>query len=156
MNKNVKSLIGWWKVLGRDQSDPFMKFFVFYMCLDAWMTAESGKDRDEDKLNWLINTPNDLNHHRQGIQGGAKFQSWLNGLMRESPVDDMRPSKLGVRTVSLSDTSDFSQVVKFIYQIRCNLFHGSKSPLNARDKHLVNLSGKILERWIEWTSAKIE
>ena len=44
MNNNVKSLISWWKVLGRDQHDPFMKFFMFYICLDAWMTAESQRN----------------------------------------------------------------------------------------------------------------
>jgi hypothetical protein len=155
MNKNVKTLISWWKVLGREQTDPFMKFFMFYMCLDAWMTAESGKDRDEDKLNWLVNTPNTLKNHWNSIKNEAKFQSWLNGLLNESPIDDMRPSQRNIHTVTLSDTSDFSQVIQFIYQIRCNLFHGGKSPVNARDKQLVYLSGRILEQWIEWTSAKV-
>lgn len=156
MNSNIKSLISWWKVLGRDQTDPFMKFFMFYMCLDAWMTAESGKDKDVDKLNWLINTPNDLNRYWDGIKNGAKFQSWLNGLLKESPIDDMRPSMQGRRQVSLTDTTDFNQVIRFIYQIRCNLFHGSKSPVNRRDERLVSLSSKILERWIEWTTAKLQ
>ncbi len=156
MNTNVKSLISWWKVLGRDQTDPFMKFFTFYMCLDAWMTAESGEDKDGDKLNWLINTPNDLSRHWDGIKNGAQFQSWLNGLLKESPIDDMRPSMQGRRQVTLTDTSEFGQVIRFIYQIRCNLFHGSKSPVNRRDERLVSLSGKILERWIEWTTAKLQ
>lgn len=154
MNRNVKNLISWWKVLGRDQDDPFMKFFMFYMCLDAWMTAESGKDKDEDKLEWLIFTPNPLKSHWDGIKRGPQFQSWLNGLAHESPIYDMRPSKQGLRTVTLSDTSDFNEVMRYIYQIRCNLFHGSKSPVDNRDRRLVSLSARILERWIEWTTAK--
>lgn len=156
MNDGVRSLINWWKLVGRSQDDPFMKFFTFYMCLDAWMTAESGNDRDEDKIEWLINTPNALNQHWNGIKNGAQFQSWLNGLLKESPITDLRPSLHGTRQVELIDTTDFNQVIRFIYQVRCNLFHGGKSPVNSRDKRLVHLSGKILEKWIEWTSAKVQ
>lgn len=156
MNSSVKTLISWWKVLGRDQHDPFMKFFMFYVCLDAWMTAESGMDKDEDKLDWLINTDNDLKRHWDGIKNGPQFQSWLNGLLKVGQVDDMRPSKQGNRVVTLSDTSDFGQVIHFIYQVRCNLFHGAKSPVNSNDKNLVEWSAKILEKWIEWTTAKVK
>jgi hypothetical protein len=42
----------------------------------------------------------------------------------------------------------------FIYRIRCNLFHGSKSPVDRKDSRLVGHAGKILEYWIETTYAK--
>jgi len=154
MNKNVRSLISWWTVIGRDQHDPFMKFFTFYMCLDAWMTAESGMDRDSDKLDWLINTDNELKRHWGGIKDGAMFQSWLNGLAGESPIPDSRPSQQGKRSVALTSTSDFEQVIRFINQVRNNFFHGNKSPVNPTDRKLVRWSGSILEKWIEWTLAK--
>ena len=130
-----------------------MKFFMFYICLDAWITSASGEDRDDKKLDWLINTDNPLKEHWAGISGGSHFQSWLNGLLRIGRVEDMRPRHRG-EYIELSDISDFEQVVRFIYQIRCNLFHGGKSPVDTNDARLVSLSTKILEHWIEWTYVK--
>ena len=153
MKSEVRKSVGWWKDLGTQQSDPFMKFFMFYICLDAWMTSASGEDRDDKKLEWLINTDNPLKEHWAGISSGSGFQSWLNGLHKIGRVEDMRPRHRG-EYVELSDINDFEQLMRFIYQIRCNLFHGGKSPVNANDTRLVTLSAKILERWIEWTYTK--
>src|SRR5437868_2732241 len=105
-----------------------MKFFMFYVCLDDWMTAESGRYRDEDKLDRLINADNDLKRHWNDVKGGSQFQGWLNGLHKVGQVEDMRPSMQGRRAVKLTNTSDFDQVMRFINQIHCNLFHGAKSP----------------------------
>lgn len=110
---------------------------MFYICLDAWMTAESGKDKDMDKLYWLFDTKNDLKEHWNGIKNGAQFQSWLNGLLKVGTVYDMRLSQQGLRIVTLTDTTDFEQVIRFIYQIRCNLFHGAKGSVDVNDTNLV-------------------
>ena len=39
-----------------------------------------------------------------------------------------------------------------IYQVRCNLFHGSKEVSNPRDVKLVKCAGEILEMYLEGTS----
>lgn len=36
-----------------------------------------------------------------------------------------------------------------MYQVRCNLFHGSKSPYNERDLQLVKSSAEILENYLK-------
>lgn len=41
------------------------------------------------------------------------------------------------------------QLLRTIYAIRCNLFHGSKSPLNFRDHKLVVAKDQILRMFIE-------
>lgn len=127
---------------------------MFYICLDAWMTVESGKDKDEEKLNWLVNTDNELKRNWDGIKNGARFESWLNGLVKINTIQDLRPSKSGGVGATFSNASDFEQAVRFIYQIRCNLFHGGKSPVDKNDKKLVRWSANILEKWIEWAIAK--
>jgi hypothetical protein len=152
MDKNVRATIGWWKNLGSDQADPFMKFFMFYVCLDAWMTTSSGANSDRRKLAWLITTDNPLKEHWATIATGQKFRSWLNGLAKIGTVKDMTPGSHDYK--KLNDIADFEQVILFIYQIRCNLFHGGKSPVNKNDRRLVSLSAKILERWIEWAYIK--
>lgn len=45
--------------------------------------------------------------------------------------------------------SDWAHIIKAIYKIRCNLFHGSKSPFVEGDKNLVSLAYSILSQFIE-------
>ena len=151
MNETIKTLIGWWKLWGERESDPFIKFFFFYVCFDAWITAESGKDRDTEKIDWFINTDNCLKERWKNIQSTVT-KSWLSNLKNLSPIEDMRPSQN--RKIYLNDTENIEEVVRFIYQIRCNLFHGSKNPMNSRDANLVDLAGRILEKWIIWAHHK--
>ena len=138
---------------GRNQPNPFVRFFIMYMCLDAWMTSESEAEKDTEKLNWLINIGNDPGTYWEQVKPGKQFQSWLNGLEKQEKVENMHPRHRG-KYVFLKDTDNFGQVMKFIYQIRCNLFHGGKSLVNTNDRDLVHWSGKILEKWIEWTLTK--
>lgn len=152
VNDRVKSLIGWWKLRGERESDSFLKFFIFYLCFDAWITSESGEDNDFKKIRWFLNNDNCLKEQWFNIQG-VKLRSSLNGLKKESPIRDMRPSMAGV-TVKLDDIDNLEQVVGFIYQIRCNLFHGSKSTNNIKDKRLVTLGSKVMEQWIVWAYEK--
>jgi hypothetical protein len=45
----------------------------------------------------------------------------------------------------------WQQLLGTIYQVRCNLFHGEKSPQAFRDHELVTGSDKILARFIAGT-----
>jgi hypothetical protein len=134
----------------RRQTDPFIKFFILYMCLDAWMTSGSQLDSDSKKLDWLTNSENPL---RMYWQESPHKTVPLNGLKKIGVIEDMRPNHRG-EYIRLDDIGDFRQIVRFIYQIRCNLFHGGKSPINKSDKRLVALGAKLLAPWIEWTLIK--
>ncbi len=147
MNKDIKTLIGWWKLKGQQESDPFVKFFFFYVCFDAWITAESGKDVDSEKLRWFLSTNNCLKESRLDFWGSSQTQSLLTSLKSFSPIGDMRPNHRG-EYKELKDVNNLEEVVHFIYQIRCNLFHGAKDPMDSRDSNLVDLSGRLLEKWI--------
>jgi hypothetical protein len=68
-------------------------------------------------------------------------------------VEDMRPNHRGEHKY-LADSDDLFQVMAFIYQIRCNLFHGGKSAVNSHDRDLARWSADVLEAWLEWTLAK--
>ena len=150
MNPETRQLISWWKIQSSKQDDPFIEFFVMYMCLDAWMTAGSLSDSDAKKLKWLKESDNPL---REYWKDTPKKTDYLQGLMKIGEVEDMRPNHRGEYRL-LSDVDDFDQVIEFIYQIRCNLFHGGKSPVNANDRRLVTLASNFLTNWIEWTLIK--
>lgn len=152
MNENIKTLIGWWKLKGQREKDPFTKFFFFYVCFDAWITAESGKDADTKKIKWFLENDNFLKSKWPDIQHSVT-ESWLISLKNLSPIEDMRLNHRG-KKVYLNDIDNLGEIIKFIYQIRCNLFHGSKNPMNSRDSNLVYLSGRLLEKWITWAHLK--
>lgn len=149
MNETIKNLIGWWKLKGQRETDPFVKFFFFWVCFDAWVTAKSGKDNDREKIAWFEHNKNQLKDAWGDILS-SKTISWLNELRTLSPIEDMRPGHGGEKTC-LVDVGNPTEVIKFIYQIRCNLFHGSKSPMDRRDLNLVELSARILEKWVVWS-----
>ena len=67
----------------------------------------------------------------------------------------MRPQHRG-KYKYLRDTSNLKQVVDFIYQVICNLFHGGKSSVNTHDQELVEFSSAILKHWIERTLTMTE
>ncbi len=152
MTESVRSLIGWWKLKGKRETDSFMKFFIFYMCFDAWITVESNKDGDQEKLEWFFRNDTCLKEKWKETQG-TRVVSLLNNLKQYSPLEDMRPNHRG-RMIYLNDIENFEQVIRFIYQIRCNLFHGAKDPMNNRDAVLVELSAEVLEKWIVWANLK--
>lgn len=146
VNESIKNLISWWGLKGCRESDPFIKFFFFYICFDAWVTAESGQDSHPRKAKWLLRSDNCLKDRWSEIQS-SETKSWLANLKNLSPIEDMRPNHQGGE-VCLNDIENLQEVVEFIYQIRCNLFHGAKNPMDNKDQTLVDLSGRLLEKWI--------
>jgi hypothetical protein len=48
-----------------------------------------------------------------------------------------------------TDDLTWANVLRAIYVVRCNLFHGGKTPLNLRDVDLVDASHIILLRMME-------
>lgn len=152
MNQNVKDLIGWLKLYGERETNSFTRFFFFYMCFDAWITAESQKDWDKEKLKWFLSNDNCLKDKWFEVLPASRMTSLLNNLKNLSPVYDDRPNSNKKR--ELSNINNIEEVVWFIYQIRCNLFHGSKNPMTSRHTNLVELSGLILQEWIVWAVLK--
>src|SRR6185437_7047565 len=45
----------------------------------------------------------------------------------------------------------WEQLLRTIYQVRCNLFHGEKSPQNQRDRQLILKSDRILRTFLAET-----
>lgn len=150
MNGATRILITGWLERASGENDPFIKMFISFMCLDAYMTQEASldgefnSDSDEDKLRWLetksLLTEVWQNHNEQ------PFQKIRAEIAKRGPVRDMRPKHLE-RLVGFDD-NDFGSVIRFIYQVRCNLFHGGKDVNCERDRVLCDASASILCRWV--------
>ena len=109
------------------------------------------------------------------LQGSAEFHRQVRALSRLFPVLDLRDTRkklgrdafarlpgpaliLACQRASVKqvpdgwvegDTPTWPQVLRTIYQIRCNLFHGGKSPHNRRDRDLVRRAQAVLTTFID-------
>jgi NAD-dependent SIR2 family protein deacetylase len=51
-------------------------------------------------------------------------------------------------TINIDNFHDLGQILKAVYQVRCNLFHGRKSAGKMRDQNLVEASCHITYRFV--------
>jgi hypothetical protein len=142
-----KNKLSLWHQKAKKEKDPWVKFVLYYLIFDAYTTKYSGSNNDAGKLDWFLGSNNSL---RDSIAGSwkSKLLPMAQALKALSPVSDMRPRP--VESVALEDVESYEEIFKFIYQIRCNLFHGSKDLQDSRDKNLVHFGGKFLEAMIDW------
>src|SRR3989338_284155 len=149
VNQNFKERMVWWyakmnNVKKKIWEDPWLDFMLCWMIFDAYLTEISQCDRDRDKLNYFYQ--NNCDFKTRLLSRGLNATE----LKKLSPIQDMRPNSN--RTVYLSDENNLEQVFDFMYQIRCNLFHGAKDIKNARDADLVSRGAKFLrfciDRWM--------
>jgi|GEM_PF-3292942 len=127
------------------KKDPFIHFFVCYQCFDALLTNASNGSADYEKKEWLKSGNNCFRAAFEAVK--EEGQNDLKSLKELPPVHDMRPGHENTN-ITLADSFDFENVADFIYQIRCNLFHGSKNPSDGRDEKLVTHAGNFLEKWV--------
>ena len=88
-----------------------------------------------------------LSRHEASI---AKLISVPPGDMRKSPFDSTfrtTSERYVARLQSKTETATarLAAVAGLLYQVRCNLIHGSKRPDDARDRMLVQVSLDILQ-----------
>ena len=119
----IKNLIKVWRGKAFRERDPFSKFLFLWICFNAWLEHESGEDRDADMINWLITqTPesSSLVESYEVCRKKNDIKTCLKFLIVNSPFEDSR----GQRHITVRDEDDFENIVRAIYRIRCNLFHG--------------------------------
>ncbi len=146
VNQDFKKRMIWWfaklkNIKLKIWQDPWLDFMLCWMIFDAYLTEISQCDRDRDKLNYFYQNNNDFK--------SQILSKWspVTELKKLSPVQDMRPNSN--EAVHLNDENNLEQVFDFIYQIRCNLFHGAKNAKDARDYELVRHGAKFLRACID-------
>jgi len=115
------------------------------MAFNAWGTHESQEDYDSNMINWVKTLSLMPSIFAQLMKLDKEFVKSVKELKNECPVHDMRPSHT-TDCKTITDVHNFGEVLDVIYSIRCNLFHGQKSPDEDRDMKLVMFSYRILER----------
>lgn len=151
VNQNFKQRMVWWyaklnNVKRKIWEDPWLDFMLCWMIFDAYLTEISQCDRDREKLNYFYNNKNDFKDSI--LNKWDSLSGYVIKLMDLSPIEDMRPSSN--KMIYLNDENNLKQTFNFIYQIRCNLFHGSKDIKDTKDAELVKHAAKFLRSSIDY------
>ena len=136
-----------WLKRGIAHTDEMDKFSNFWKGFNFLFSLENGRT-EKDKIKSILN--NSLTEQ----ESSALIQELSNdiNILINSPIIDMRGNGrdtsidiIDYRSNSFS-LEKLKNLFMIIYQIRCNLEHGQKSPLSLRDESLVKSSNKFLEK----------
>jgi hypothetical protein len=156
----------------QQKGDSFDAFFRLWMGFNAFLSAVTGEDRDA-KMICSIGRNVEVGRRFEDLKrGDASFSPTLEAFSSLWPVysekdaSEKAPHLLnafGVDARALSAQLDAAGVskqpsdvnsrhwgdtIRVIYQVRCNLFHGGKSPLQMRDWELVDGAYNVLAQFI--------
>ena len=147
-----------WYNFGIEHNDPFFVKFVSlwmafnekYMDFPGFNNFKNIYDVEYEKINEFCDSPK-YSTKLESVHEKI-FNSPFIKIFMDQPVKDM---KQGYETsynkrnhnnlLHKTGIEQTKALLQTIYQVRCNLLHGSKSPDVQRDINLVRYSGEILE-----------
>lgn len=151
VNQAFKERMVWWNAKRNNiklkiWQDPWFDFMLCWMMFDAYLTEISQSGTDSAKLRYFYETKCDFKDIILGKWDS--LSGYRLNLKSLSPIYDMRPNSNNI--IYIEDENDLKQIFDFLYQIRCNLFHGAKNIKNDRDAELVRHGAKFLRISIDF------
>lgn len=157
------------------QRSAFMSFVNIWMAFNGWMESVTGASTDARMIEMVAENRRLYETFEALLNGQPDFRRQVVRFAGEWPVINVRDAhrKLGRDAFFRFDRDEFleqcrrhdvksqpagwihggmptwPQVLRTVYAVRCNLFHGSKSPQNRRDRDLVRHSDRVLRCFIQ-------
>lgn len=158
-------------------AQPFFAFIYRWMAFNGWMSAVTLEYTDREMIDAMVTAPRLIAAHDQMMADDVAYRQLVDAFAVAWPVLNVRDvrKKLGyaafhqqervallaacaAANVKQQPTGwtqgqqpNWEQVLRTIYQVRCNLFHGEKSPQSFRDFRLVEASDRILQAFMTGT-----
>lgn len=159
---------------GDRQNSAFLPFMNAWMGFNGWMESVTDATSDAAMITALADNRRMTDAYDALIDGHRAFRRDVVRFAELWPVLSVRDlrKKLGrdvfwqmdrvalleacrrenVRLQPLGwvegEMPTWPQILRTIYQIRCNLFHGAKSPQHIRDRDLVRHADRVLRGFI--------
>lgn len=127
--------------------DTFDRFVSLWIAFNAWGSYVFGKDNDRSMLEDAKKDQRLTDSFGRLLQEQS-FVHELEAMKANCPVGRNRPYR-GQDTATITDVTNFSEVLEVVYVVRCNLLHGEKSFGDTRDRALVSGAFEILKRVFE-------
>ncbi len=146
--QKIKNLVKVWYEKAKQERDSFSKFIFLWFCFNAWLAFRTGLQTDWKMLNLLKQkapVTSDITNVYDRAFESQLFKRRIEDLKNLCPIEDPRRIKPPVR---INRITDFPQICEAIYMVRCNLFHGRRTPNENRDLQLVTVVGIILQKWV--------
>lgn len=138
----------WYEYASKENENYFVKFMMYWVAFN-WLYEGYRKDRQDEKLT-IQNFLDDEKRNLNALESLKFFKipqyQKAIAILTEEPIIDARTceSKSHYKNKVVNNES-ILDLIYIIYQIRCNLFHGSKSPSAPRNRALVEAAATILD-----------
>jgi hypothetical protein len=151
------------------------RFMNLWMAFNAWATCVTEKDRDSDMIKALVADGRMRNAFDRLYAREPEFTGLVEEFVSWWPIYDARSFRKKARTEDVPQIFEradihrlaqrwgikstpehwetgnrvqWAEVLGTIYKVRCNLFHGQKGMNNEADVALVDITHRLLERYI--------
>jgi hypothetical protein len=128
-----------------DRSDIFFRFVALWVAFNARYASRHSSDvGDWDQVRSFAGDPDAVDRHRELVRTDAEYVRAIDTLGQRG-IRNLN----GYGTRRIRDRNSLTDVASCVYQVRCNLFHGGKTPEDPRDARLVEASHTIVLKLIE-------
>jgi len=160
---------------GEPNQDQFLPFVLLWMAFNGWLSAVTDRDRDSKMLADIAAHTKVRAKYDQLINDSATFRTGIEDFERLWPIFDTRAARrsIGISQfrqmdraavlaclnprhiyphgwIKSADTPpSWEHTLYALYRVRCNLFHGQKTPALERDRALALSAGAVLQTLIE-------
>lgn len=122
------------EIHSRDLNDPFFRFMAAWVAFNALYNSKpwAFKKKDKEQIELFSQQDENQGRHDTLMENDIEYQQAVQRL------------KTCVTSYRISNERDLKEVMKSVYRVRNNLFHGRKSPGNLEDIRLVEASYVIV------------
>jgi len=154
-NLRVRRLVTQWYGKARREADEFSEFVFLYFCFNALISNLSGKYNDRQALDWTYDNANPIRDAYEFFLQHKSIDDCVARLRRLPPIPTHRPPPAPEFLV-VPDTGTMREVLNYVYQVRCNLFHGRKDPQDQWDVAYVRACNAILKPLIRRVISQLD
>lgn len=127
-----------------DVTNPFLRFVAAWMAFNAVYDDGSARGSEWNRITRYV-AANGFGEHHRTLLAYKGYSAAVSTLAYQGVGDDRTGAR---RTIEATD--DVLQVLRCVYQVRCNLLHGGKHPTNRRDRDLCQAGYIIVTSLLMW------
>jgi hypothetical protein len=135
-----------------DQSNVFIRFIAVYIAFNAIYDCRYSKELDPAKRIRSFSDDKEMNdRHLELLKSNAEYLDAVKYLAEKGVIDMQKKELYEINRIEY-----LYQVMRCVYRVRNNLFHGNKDPGEPRNIDLVGSSYVILSHLIEpWVNRRL-
>ena len=125
--------------------NPFMRFVACWMAFNAEYSSDARGLNEWEAIKQFAVRESLVQHHQQLLTNDT-YSAAVNVIGATGVGSDRDGRRHRINSVE-----ELDEVLRCVYQIRCNLIHGGKHPANIRDRELCEAAfivmAFLLSRW---------